>query len=546
MSTAAKNLPVISLPSFKIKSIAAPSKSRSAYTFWILTGLIFLVALISLFFLSKQSLRLDEAQSLWQSSRTPAGILRVIAEDVHVPLYGLMLHFWEFLFGTSVFAVRMMSLLFFMAAIPLTYFVGKLAYNRTAGIYAAVLVAVSPFLNWYGNEIRMYSLMVAAGLANNYFFLQLFHQKENAEKRVSFTKIWIGYILTAFIGIYTHYFFWLMLLTQGLFFLLYRRLFPQGSLKKFIFIAAGLLLTLSPWLYFVYHLGLIGNSTPLIFKPTSINLFNTFSQFLFGFQDDHLNTLIVSLWPLTVAFVFLSLRKNQKIPPQSVYFFLSAILPLALVFLISITLRPIFLTRYLIFTVPSLYLFLAWFLSAYPQKIAAGLKTLLVLGMVFMLINQAASADTPVKEDYQQAAALLNQETTAEDVVILSAPFTVYPVEYYYTGPAQLTTLPVWDRFKVGPIPPFNQQQMVADINNMKQDHNRAFLLLSYDQGYQKNIQQYFDANFQRLESHHLSPGMDLYVYKLKYGAVTFDSIMQTANAAAQATTSLDSNLIKQ
>jgi hypothetical protein len=327
---------------------------------------------------------------------------------------------------------------------------------------------------------------------------------------------------------------------------MYKKLFPQGTLKKLIITAIGLMVSLAPWIYFVYHLGLIGNSTPLIFKPSSINLFNTFSQFLFGFQDDHLNTLIVSLWPLTVAFVFLSLRKNQKIPPQSIYFFLTTVLPITLVFLVSLTLRPIFLTRYLIFTVPSLYLFLAWFLSAYPQKIATALKTLLVVGMIFMLGQQIYATDTPVKEDYKQATAVLNQQTTAEDVVIVSAPFTVYPVEYYYNGPAQLTTLPAWDRFRVGPIPPFNQERFIQDVNNLKQSHERAFLLLSYDQGYEKNIQTYFDANFQRLEAYHLSPGMDLYVYKLKYGAVTFDSVMQAAHAIAQATTTNTSNLTKQ
>src|SRR5581483_11096660 len=138
-------------------------------------GLIMLgVMAVSLFFLSKQSLRLDEAQSLWQSSRSPYGILYVIAQDVHVPLYLILLHFWQFLFGNQVAIARLLSLLFFLASIPALYALGKLAYSAKIGWIATLLAALSPFLNWYGNEIRMYSMMVFFGLLSHYYFLSLF------------------------------------------------------------------------------------------------------------------------------------------------------------------------------------------------------------------------------------------------------------------------------------------------------------------------------------------------------------------------------------
>jgi mannosyltransferase len=68
----------------------------------IILGSMIGVVLIDYFFLMHQSLRLDESQSLWQSSHTIRGLLRAVAIDVHVPLYHLILHFWIFFFGDSI------------------------------------------------------------------------------------------------------------------------------------------------------------------------------------------------------------------------------------------------------------------------------------------------------------------------------------------------------------------------------------------------------------------------------------------------------------
>jgi mannosyltransferase len=250
---------------------------------------------------------------------------------------------------------------------------------------------------------------------------------------------------------------------------------------------------------------------------TTINLFNTFSQFVFGFQGEHLNTLIVSLWPLTVLLVFLSLRKNQKIPPLTVYFFLAALLPVATAFLVSILLRPLFLTRYLILAAPSLFLFLAWLFDTYPKKISITLKSSLVIIMLFLLFNQAQSAQTPVKENYNEVVQYLNSNATAQDVLVISAPFTIYPIEYYYKGPAGMVTFPLWDRYKTGPIPEFNESAMPQDVEKIKSGHQKAYLILSYDQGYEYKLKYYFDTHFEKLEEKNFSPGLNLYVYKLRY-----------------------------
>ncbi|MDE1924804.1 MAG: hypothetical protein KGH79_01315 [Patescibacteria group bacterium] len=43
------------------------------------------------------------------------------------------------------------------------------------------------------------------------------------------------------------------------------------------------------------------------------------------------------------------------------------------------------------------------------------------------------------------------------------------------------------------------------------------YVLLSYDQGYEKNIKDYFDAHYQQILSINFSQDLNLYEYRLRY-----------------------------
>jgi mannosyltransferase len=144
--------------------------------------------------------------------------------------------------------------------------------------------------------------------------------------------------------------------------------------------------------------------------------------------------------------------------------------------------------------------------------------------MVAMLMLEIISPTAPVKEDYRGAAEYLAAHAGPQDIILLSAPFTVYPVEYYYRGSAPLATLPIWDRYKYGPIPAFSPERLSQDVESQIEAHQYAWVLLSYDQGYQEDIRQYFEQSFERVSETHFSPGLDLYQYKLRYDTPLSDS----------------------
>ncbi len=474
---------------------------------FILSALMALVFLLSGLFFATQSLRLDEAQSLWQTSRTPLGIIHIVAEDVHVPLYHILLHFWQQFFGSNVVIARFLSLMFFMFSIPAMYYLCSLIYSRRIALFTTLLTAISPFLNWYGNEIRMYSLLTFITIVNQYFFLRIY--KEVGKYNLFF------YGLTAVLGIFTHYFFGFILLAQAIFFFLYADNFPRKTLRRFVSVAIVLAITFIPWIFYVQSLGGAGNTKPSIPAPTSINVFNTFSQFMFGFQNDTINTILVSLWPIVVILGFLAVGKGKRLGAETIYFILSLIVPIAAVFILSVTYRPLYLSRYLILTLPSLYIFIAWIFSTYSPTVAKVAKIALIAVMLTTLTVQALSATNPVREDYKDVATHLNAETKPQDIIIVSSPFTVYPLEYYYRGYSKMTTLPLWNRHQVGPIPAFDESKLPSQVDTIKDHHKRAFIVMSYDQGYQEKIKYYFDMHFKKLDQRHFSPGLDLYVYEL-------------------------------
>jgi mannosyltransferase len=491
-----------------LRARASAPESTAFHTTLIIGSLMALVCLLALLFFGQQSLRLDEAQSLWQTSRSPATILTIVSQDVHVPLYHELLHMWRLFLGDSVGVARILSLAFYLLSIPALYFLGKLSYGRNAALMAASLFAISPFMNWYASEIRMYTLFTFLVIVNQYCFIKLW--------RAPTEHTWVGYIMTALAGIFTHYFFFLMLFSQVVFYALRRPLFPVGTGARLRFTWALIAIAFAPWVFLVITQGQAGAQSPHLAAPTTINLFSTFAQFLFGFPDDHLNTFVLSLWPLTLIAAFLGLRKGTALRPETEYLLLSVLLSITAAFAVSFVV-PVFVSRYLIFAAPSLYLLLTVLFAQYPQRAGFWARLSLVCAMALMLAFEVLSPTAPVKEDYRDAADYLSTNVHAQDVILLSAPFTVYPVEYYYRGAAPLATLPSWDRYAYGPIPAFNPATLPAEVASSTASHQYVWVLLSYDQGYENTIKQYFDTHYERVLEHNFSPSLDLYEYKLRY-----------------------------
>jgi mannosyltransferase len=171
------------------------------------------VVLISRFMLINGSVQLDEAQSLWQTSHSIGGTLHVVALDVHVPMYHLILHFWQLYFGQGVSTARILSVIFFVATIPLVFLLARSILSFRWALFAMVLFSFSPFMDWYANVARMYTLLAFFATLSQLLFIRIMKRK----------KGWFAFGASSVIGAYSHYFFSFNLAAEGIFLLFNRK-----------------------------------------------------------------------------------------------------------------------------------------------------------------------------------------------------------------------------------------------------------------------------------------------------------------------------------
>ncbi len=467
---------------------------------------------VTLFFwgYSQLSLRLDESQSLWQTSHTVSQLLTSLSQNVHVPLYHLTVHYWQSLFGNDIIVGRALSLIFLLLTIPVAFVQLRDIYSERTAYTFTLLLTLSPFIHWFTSEIRMYTMLMFLTILSQTTFLKL-RQDPNKLR-------WVLYTVVAILGVYTHYFFNLVLLSQILFYLATARIyFQREHLYGFMLSGLATAMAFFPWIYKVLSAEDGLGNDPSLLGPTSIDFFNAFSHFIFGFQIDSVNSLILSLWPLIFILLLLSIRPRASISPETRYFILAAFLPLVVAFIASYIIQPLFLSRYLIVALPALYILITQSLQIFPDLFRQKVVAVLCMALFVASAVQLNGVDTPVKEEFASVSAILNAETTERDLIFLSASFVVYPINYYYHGPARITTLPKWNRYSGEELPgSLDRSQVRSHVTAESTHKDKLYVVYAYDQGYEDTVESYFSDNFTLLSERSFATGMKLQVYQDK------------------------------
>ncbi len=508
-----KDLSFIQKISLKKNQLISWLKKDSHIKLLLLLFIVFEIY-FSVTYLSNQSLRLDESQSLYVSGKGAIRILNIIAQDVHVPLYLILLRTWQSIFNLTPLDVvynRIFSLIFQLIAIPSFYVLSKRVFKKKeSAIFGAALVTISPILLWYANELRMYSLLLLMTILSHITFFDL---KENSNK----FSYWLKYTIVGLIGIYTHYFFNIILFSQFLYALLYKKDFKITGIVRLIQTYIILGIAYVPWIFMVITQGSASNTKPLLAPPNSIDVFNTLTHIFFGFQNDTINTAVVSAWPIITIIGILLINFKKPMDKISRYYMITGLLPILLAFIVSVIYRPVFLSRYLIIVVPSFYILLTSFSYSLKNSLGYIFRVLVILFMATGLLFQTFNPLTPVKENYREVTNYVNQNATENDIVTISAPFTIYPIQYYYESDAKVVTIPEWELETEGTIPEFDQEIFEQRVAEYEVTYDFIYVILSYDQSYEKDIKDYFDSKYKQVESKEFSNKLNLFKYQFKY-----------------------------
>lgn len=171
-----------------------------ARDYWPLAAITLLAAVLRLATIDLQSLWYDEAYTpvhVLHSSLSATWTSYVHSEN-SPPLWYLLEWLITRVLGTGAVALRLLSALAGIAAVPVAWAIGSELAGRRAAIATSALVATSPLLVWYSQEARAYGLFVlTAALALLCFVRAL---REPSRRRV-----WL-FALTSALALLSHYF----------------------------------------------------------------------------------------------------------------------------------------------------------------------------------------------------------------------------------------------------------------------------------------------------------------------------------------------------
>src|SRR3954452_9553848 len=334
---------------------------------------------------------IDEGISVGIASHGAAQIPGVLGQDGSPPLYYLLLHEWMQLAGTGEAATRSLSLLFALAAVPVAWWAGAAVFDRRAGVLAAAGAAGCPFLTYYAQETRMYSLVaVLSVLASASFVLAFVHGRR---RHVWLLGLWLVLLL------YAHN--WALFLVAGMGAgWLWLRREGRVEARDGALLAAGVALAYAPWVpSLLFQAG--HTAAPWSSRPTPLSLL-AIPGVLFGF-------VAVPLLALGAGAALQRARPSEGTRLLALIGGVAALLAF-----LGSQLEPAWAPRYLAILFGPLLLALAAVLARGARWTWVPLFGVLVIWL--------ASAPAPVKSNVRTAASTVMPELRPGDLVVCSQP----------------------------------------------------------------------------------------------------------------------------
>ncbi len=159
--------------------------------------------------LGAKSVWLDEAYSAEEASSHGTQFWTFwFHGDPNMTLYYLMLHFWT-AFGVSAVALRSLSVIWFVAGAVMVFKLGDQLFGKAVGLTSGLLLGLSTFGVTYAQTVRSYSLLLCLSVTASYTFIRSLE----SSRRVW----WISYAIFGTLGIYSHFFGVLVILSHAAF-----------------------------------------------------------------------------------------------------------------------------------------------------------------------------------------------------------------------------------------------------------------------------------------------------------------------------------------
>lgn len=445
------------------------SRTRSPSARFLLLATLIIILLLAfalrVYRLEAQSAWHDETYCVLVAEQPLDQVVSAQTQDIHPPLYFVLLHFWLPLAGRTDFAVRFLSGVFGVFLVVGLYRAGAAFFDRRVGLVAALLGAVAPFYVAYSQEIRMYALATLLALASmvlGYRSLgtQIVGQTfQSANSRLKNLRhvfasggwLWGGYVLATAAALYAHYFAALVIVAQNVACLLWVRIAvlghlrspratprtPYPALRRWIIAQLAVAALYVPQLFTAARqLGTYTNPGLHLVPPAEFlrGCWQAFNVGLAANDDWLLSALAILALIFFAGLVLLVIRPQTTHSSSTLYLLCCFLVPLAAFLVISLT-RPLFHPRFLLVAMPAYTLLLAAALTALWRL----WRPLGALALATVLLTAAWGLtgyyhdERFYKADTRAVAGFLREHATANDLVLVDVEFLF---GYYDHGPA--------------------------------------------------------------------------------------------------------------
>lgn len=443
--------------------IAASARTHAAFLHYLALAIIVGGgAWLRLTGLNRQSLWFDEVDVIVRAQRPFDEVLRTfVAAGENGPLYNVLLAFWVRLAGISEIAVRFPSAIAGVVTIPLLYLLARRLAGSRAAIYAAGLLAISPYHLWYSQEAKMYAIVVLLAVISSLCLVEAL-----ARNRTSW---WVAYVIATSLMFYTHVATVLVFVAQCGYVVLTRRTW-HGRERAWLIAVAALTLPYLP--IAVWALRVVGGGAatwqPDVSLWDAIRILGVKLAVNRSTADIERNGGLV--YALLAAGGVYALWRRRS--PERWWLLLAGLVLVPIVGLWAVSLRQsVFSDRYAIVALPA-YLVLvgaavAGLVASRRAWPLGALGIFVVVAFAWSPIRDVNRTHEAVKEDWRSAYADIARRAEPGDAIIVHPGYMITTFDYY----AQRE--PLLRQYPVVTIPTFKVKWLTRDLM-IEQIHEQA------------------------------------------------------------------------
>jgi len=390
--------------------------------------------------LANQSLWNDELWT-WQIADHPtlSDLLTKsqLPRDVHPPLYFIFMHYWQKHLGDSETVLRIPSAAAGVLVVLAMYLLGRRLYSEREGLIAAALTAVLWCPVFFSQEARAYAMLLLFSILTGYFWSSVVGSLCAKERPGTWSVI--GYVATAVVTCYLHYYGLYLVALEGLAafgWLLLRREWRRAAIYVPL-LYVPVVLAYLPWLPTMMKQLSVGSTL----RPPGLHTPWRFLEFLFNQSGAVAGAaLVLYAWLLTCAVRDRRKKKatpsrGSAMPSAGLLLALWLVVPFVGVFASSLLLKPVFNNRNLIISLPAAYLLVARGIARIPVRgrqhaaITLVVCFLLVLHLVFGLRHYS----TPHNDQFREAVAyVVEHDRSLQSSLIVGHSYGRKFFDYYF------------------------------------------------------------------------------------------------------------------